>query len=125
LLIHDKVGLGTSEIGRLATLDSVYDLLTTNISSEIQQEVEDIGRRLEHPTRCPVAKALVLLQVADMVQITEESLAAVLHPAVDAEPVLPAVRDAVEQLLQARKARRTEQGAQAAVRSRTVMGRGA
>ncbi len=110
LLIHDKVGLADAEVGRLATFDGVYDLIVTNISSEIQQEVEDISRRIEHPFAVPVAKALVLLQFADMVQVTEESLAAVLHPAVDAEPVLPQVREAVELLLDARKIRRTESG---------------
>ncbi len=109
LLIHPRVGLADASVGRLVTLDSVYDLIATNIASEIQQEIDEIERTLgAFPAR--VAKALALLQFAEAIHTTEENVAAVLHPAVNAPSVLPEVREAVEKLIQARKVRRGEHG---------------
>lgn len=111
LVIHDKLGVAARPLGALITLDSVYDYLNgrNNIGTEIQQEVGDIGRGIgEFDAR--VAKALVLLQFAERVHATEQNLAAVLHPAVDAQSVLPQVQEAVEKLISARKIRRTEHG---------------
>jgi hypothetical protein len=110
LLIHDGVGLADKPLGALVTLDSVYDLISTNIASELQQEIDEIGRHVDHPFAAPVAKALSLLQFAEAVHPSEENLAAVLHPAVDAASVLPKVREAVKALIDARKIRRTEHG---------------
>ncbi len=110
LLIHPKVGLAEQPLGRLVTLDSVYELLTTSIPTELQQELDEIGRQIEHPLAAPVAKALVLVQFAGMVHATEENLAALLHPAADAAGRLAEVREAVERLIEGRKVRRTEQG---------------
>ena len=97
-------------LGALVTFDSVYDLISTNIASEIQHEIDEIERQVDHPFAGPVAKALTLLQFAQAVYTTEENLASVLHPAVDAQSVLPQVREAVEKLISARKIRRTEHG---------------
>jgi hypothetical protein len=109
LVIHPKVGLVHEEVGMLVTFDSVYELVATNIATEIQQEVDEIEKGLgEMPGR--VAKALVLLQFAERAHPSEENLAAVLHPAVHALSVLPQVREAVEKLILARKIRRTEHG---------------
>ncbi len=110
LLIHPKVGLADRPVGPLVTFDSVYELIVTNISSEIQQEIGEIERQVQHPYAGPVAKALALLQFAETVHATDENLAAVLHPGLDAVRVLPQVREAVEKLLEARKIRRTEHG---------------
>lgn len=110
LLVHPKVGLAGESIGRLVTLDAVYELLTTSIPTELQREVDDIARQVDHPLAAAVAKALVLLQFAGNVHTTEESIAAVLHPAADATSQAPQVREAVERLIEARKVRRTEQG---------------
>lgn len=110
LLIHEKAGLADAPIGRLVTFDNVYDLISTNISSEIEQEIDEIERQIEHPYAVKVAKALALLQFVDHVHKTEENLAAVLHPALDAQSVITEVRDAVERLIEARKVRRTEHG---------------
>ena len=109
LLIHEKVGLAAKPLGALVTFDSVYDLISTNIASEAQQEIEEIAQGVgDFEGR--VAKALVLLQFAERAHATEDNLAAVLHPTVDAQSVLPQVRKAVEKLIAARKVRRTEHG---------------
>lgn len=110
LLIHPKVGLAEAAIGRLVTFDSVYELLSTNVSTEIQGEIDEIERQIDHPYAPRVARALALLQFAQAVYTTEENLAAVLHPAIDARGVSEEVREAVERLIDARKVRRTEHG---------------
>ena len=110
LLIHPKVGLAEGAIGRLVTLDSVYELLSTNVSTEIQGEIDEIERQIDHPYAARVAKALALLQFAEAVYTTEENLAAVLHPAIDAAAVSEEIREAVVKLIDARKVRRTERG---------------
>ena len=56
LLIHPKVGLAEAAIGRLVTLDSVYELLSTNVSTEIQGEIDEIERQINHPYGGPSRK---------------------------------------------------------------------
>jgi hypothetical protein len=110
LLIHPKVGLGEAAVGRLVTFDNVYELLSTNVSTEIQGEIDEIERQVDHPYAARVARALALLQFAEAVYTTEDNLAAVLHPAIDARAVGEDVREAVTRLIDARKVRRTERG---------------
>jgi hypothetical protein len=110
LLVHPKVGLAEEQIGRVVTLNSVYDLISTNVSTEMQQEIDEVERQIEHPFAGPVAKALALLQFAEAIYPTEENIAAVLHPGADSASVLADVREAVEKLIDARKIRRTERG---------------
>lgn len=110
LLIHDEINLAAETVGVLVTLDEVYQLLERDLPMELKAEVEEIERQVDHPRAGEVAKALALLQFVEPVATTEESLAAVLHPAVDADSVLPEVRSAVKKLLEARKVRRTERG---------------
>jgi len=110
LVVHDKVGLTDHAVGALVTFDSVYELISTNIASELQLEIGEIEHQVDHPLAGKVAKALSLLQFAEAVHTTEENIAGVLHPAVDAQSLLPQVREAVEKLIAARKIRRTEHG---------------
>ncbi len=110
LLVNPSVGLASREVGALVTLDSVYKLLETSLAGEMQREIEDIERQVEHPLAGPVAKALALLQFAEAVHTTEDNLAAVLHPAIDGLSRRAEVVEAVEKLLAARKIRRTEHG---------------
>ena len=109
LIIHPKVGLAEEQLGRLVTFDSVYELISTNIATEIQQEIEEITQGMGE-LEGRVARALVLLQYAERAHTTEENLAAVLHSALDAQSVLHQVSEAVERLVKARKIRRTEHG---------------
>ena len=61
------------------TFDNVYEVISTNIPTEIKQEIEEIAAGVgEWEAR--VAKALVLLEFAGRAYTTEENLAAVLHP---------------------------------------------
>lgn len=110
LLIDDRINLADEDVGVLVTLDSVYQLMERDLPMELTAEVEEIDRQVSHPLASQVARALALLHFVEPVATTEESIAAVLHPSVDGDSVLPDVRDAVKTLLDARKIRRTERG---------------
>ena len=109
LLIHPDVNLADRPVGALATLDKIYDLVSGNISSEIRGKIAEIAR-VEHPLAQPVAKAICLLQFVQSVHRTPENIAATLHPAVDADSLLPDVRAALEKLEQARMVRLGDEG---------------
>lgn len=110
LLIHPDVNLAGQQVGALATVDKVYDLIANNISSEVRGKIDAIRRQVEHPLAQPVAKAICLLQFVQSVHGTVENIAAGLHPAVDADSRLPEVREAVEALKSAHMIREGEGG---------------
>lgn len=99
LLIHDAVGLAEQPIGKLARIDQVYDLVAGNIASEIRGKIADIKTSCAHPMAQPVAKAICLLQYVQSIHRTAENVAAALHPAIDADSVLPEVKDALQELV--------------------------
>lgn len=110
LLINPSVDLARQPVGRLVTLDHVYNLVEGNIASEVRAKIAAIPRMVEHPMAQPVAKAICLLQYIQSVHRTAENLAAVLHPAVDAHSQLPAVKEALEALVKAHQVRLGEGG---------------
>ena len=110
LIISEKFGLATEEVGALVTLDAAYGLLEDNLPMELRQEVDLVDRAVDEPLTGEVARAIALLQFSEAIHTTEENLAAVLHPTVDADSLLPEVRSAVEALVKARVVRRTESG---------------
>jgi hypothetical protein len=110
LLIHPGVDLAAAPVGNLARLDQVYDLIETNIGSEIRAKIAAIGRQLSHPLAQPVAKAICLLQSVPSVRRTAEDLAAALHPAVGADSQLASVREALRELEAAHQVRQSEDG---------------
>lgn len=111
VLINDRTALGESAVGRLVTLDALYDLLEGLVSSERRRDVEEIGAAYGHDgVETRVAKALALLQFVPPVPRTPENLAAVLHPRVDAAPEREAVAAALQELAGVSKARETEGG---------------
>ena len=109
LIIHERSGLSSSPIGALVTFDSVYELIVTNISTEIQQEIDTIDDKFGL-IEGRIARALVLLQFSDQAHVTEENIAAVLHPSVGGTSLLSDVRAGIDTLISARKIRRTEHG---------------
>ncbi len=105
LLIHEGVKLAEEPVGRLATADQIYDLIASNISSEIRGKITAIKSDVAHPFAQPVAKAICLLQYVKSIHRTAENIAASLHPAVSADSVLPEVKEALRQLVDAQKVR--------------------
>src|SRR5213078_578798 len=49
LLIHPDVDLADQQVGMLARIDQVYDLVSGNIPGEIRGKIDAIGREVEHP----------------------------------------------------------------------------
>lgn len=105
LLTSPSTGLADREVGQLATLDMIYDLVDGNIPSEIRSK---IGRVPE--TERAVAKVICLFQYARSAPATAENIAAGLHPTVDAESVLPDVRHALQLLVRDQFVRESEHG---------------
>lgn len=98
LLIHPDVRLADAELGALARLDQVYDLVSGNISSEIREKIAGIEAKVPHPLAQPVAKVICLLQFVKSVHRTPENIAAALHAGVDAGSRLSEVKDALSAL---------------------------
>ena len=110
LLVHPEVALGEKEVGALATLDQIYDLVSGNIPTELRQKIQSIPGDVDHPLAPAVAKAVCLLQFVQNIPATKENLAAALHPAVDAESRLAEVEAALQALVAAHKVREGERG---------------
>lgn len=110
LLIHPDVDLARKKVGTLVTLDRVYDLVSSNISSEVRQKIDSIGRDVPHKLAQPVAKAVCLLQYERRIPRTAENIAAVLHPSVGADSQLADVKAALDALVAARAVRLGDDG---------------
>tara|TARA_R110000782_G_scaffold30348_6_gene75512 strand:- start:12312 stop:15848 length:3537 start_codon:yes stop_codon:yes gene_type:complete len=110
LLTHPEVGLAGKPVGSLVTLDSVFDLVRGNIASDIRDKIDRIAQEVEHPAALAVAKAICLLQFVPQIKRTPESIAAVLHPAVDADSRLPEINEALQALEHARLIRKGDDG---------------
>lgn len=110
LLIHPDVNLGAHPLGKLVTIDQIYDLVSGNIPSELRGKIDGIRSAVEHPMAQPVAKAICLLQYVRSVHRTAENIAAALHPAVDADSRLPEVKAALTALEKAHQVRQGEDG---------------
>lgn len=98
LLIHPNIKLADQEVGALARMDQVYDLVEGNISSDVRAKIASIPSRVKHPLAPAVAKAVCLLQFVQSVKRTAENIAAALHPGVRADSCLVSVREALAEL---------------------------
>ena len=110
LLIHPNVALADQEVGKLVRIDQIFDLVSSNIPSELRGKISDIGRQVEHPYAASVAKAICLLQFVKSIHRTAENIAACLHPAVDADSCLTEVKAALEKLEKAKSVRLGDDG---------------
>ncbi|MDZ4064472.1 MAG: BREX system P-loop protein BrxC [Coriobacteriia bacterium] len=98
LLIHPDVRLADADVGALARLDQVYDLVSGNIGSEIREKIDGIPAKVPHDLAQSVAKVICLLQFVKSVHRTPDNIAAALHQAVDADSRLSEVKDALAAL---------------------------
>lgn len=105
LLIHEGVKLAENEVGGLARIDQIYDLVAGNLPSEIRGKIELMATRVAHPRAGAVAKAICLLQYVKSLHRTPENIAAALHPGVDSDSMLPEVKEALRMLIDAHQVR--------------------
>ena len=110
LIVHPQCGLGDRSVGALAPLDVIYDLVVSNIPSELRDTIGGIESKVAHPWAERVAKAVCLLQFVKSVHRTQRNLAALLHPGVEADSCLSEVEGAVSALVGAGRLREGSDG---------------
>jgi hypothetical protein len=110
LLIHPDVNLATAPIGELARIDQIYDLVSSNIPSELRGKIEAVPSQVEHPLAQSVAKAICLLQYVQSIHRTPENIAAALQPSVEGNSRPAEVKAALDELEQALLVRRGDDG---------------
>ncbi len=113
MMINDRTRLADAPIGRLVTLDLVYELLEAGnlLPSEIAKEINDVKTRLKgNDLALRLVKAIALLESVKDLPRTPHNLAVVLHPGVDAQPLLGTVKSALSELEKAQFIRNTEEG---------------
>lgn len=124
---NPDIRLADADVGRLATLDMVYDQQAANLPSERRTDIDTvIAAFKEDPLAIKVAKALCVLEYADqsagvgssaasdkaraVVPRTVENLAAVLHPGIEESSLAANIRDALARLEEKGRVRKTPQG---------------
>jgi len=110
LLIHPDTKLAEEPVGTLARIDQVYDLVSSNIPSEIRGKIDEIEDKVDHAYAQPVAKVICLLQYVKSIHRTDDNIAAMLYPSVDADSKLPQTKEALSALREAHQVRRGENG---------------
>ncbi len=111
MIISPRTNLGEQPVGRLVTLDLVYDLLEGNLTTERRKDIADIATRLsDTPMTLRVAKAIALLEFVKDLPRSPENIAAVLYEQVDGQPLVEEVKMSVKRLEEAQFVRETAEG---------------
>lgn len=110
LLINPAVNLAEAKVGDLVRLDQVYDLVESNIGSEVRAKIAAISKELSHPLAQPVAKVICLLQYVRSVHRSAENIAAALHGSVGGDSQLASVKEALRELETSHKVRQGDDG---------------
>ncbi len=110
LLIHPDVNLAAKPVGELARIDQIYDLVSSNIPSELRGKIEAVSDQVEHLLAQPVAKAICLLQYVQSIHRTPENIAATLQSSVEGDSRLAEIKAALDELERALLVRRGDDG---------------
>lgn len=116
MLVSERTRFLDQPVGRLVSIDRIYDLLKESIPVEKQQHILEIERRLDredeyHAMASRVAKAICLMEfVQQDLPATPKNIAALLIQGVTTAPPLPAVDWSLYHLKQAHFAYDTEDG---------------
>jgi len=111
MLVSERTHMADRPVGRLVSLDLIYELVEGNLSTEKQKDISDIAVSFgvdEWPLR--VAKAVALLEFVRDLPRTEKNIAAVLVDTVGKPAPVGQVTQALERLVQAQFVRSTEEG---------------
>ena len=111
LVVDPRAGLGDESVGALVTLDRAYDLLETVIPTAWQSEVEQVAAKYGADSiESKAIKAVALCSDVGALPLTAENIGVLLHPAIDAESVLSAVRTACQHLVEDDRLRAGDDG---------------
>ncbi|HXF72495.1 MAG TPA: BREX system P-loop protein BrxC [Actinomycetota bacterium] len=111
MVVDPRTGLAEAEVGALATAAMGYDLLEAVLpNTSWRSEVEAVEARHPGGLEAPVAKAVAVLSGVKALKLEAGNLAALLHPAVDAESLRDGVAQALRTLTEEEVLRATEEG---------------
>lgn len=111
MLINPKINLADGEVGELVTIDKIYDLIETNLSSEKKRDIDEIKHRFgDDEWTTKVAKAICLLEFVRDLPRSPENIAALLHPSIFSDSVLSQVKESIDKLEKAQFIKMTEEG---------------
>jgi hypothetical protein len=112
MIINPRTKLGEQPVGRLVTLEQVYDLLEGNLTTERRKDIADVAARLSDvdPMVLKVVKALALLEFVRDLPRTPDNIAAVLYDRVDGGAIVEQVQASLEHLEEAQFAREMAEG---------------
>ena len=115
MLVSPRTAFAQQPLGRMVTLDQIYELVEGNLSTEKQKDIYDITQRFENrieafPFAIRVAKALCLLEFVRDLPRTEGNIAACLVDAANKTAPLADVEKALNLLKDAQFVRNTESG---------------
>ena len=115
VLVSDRTGLAKKPVGTLVTLDTVYELVEGNFSTEKQKDISDISQTFADDPQdegwaARVAKVVALLELVRDLPRTPANIAACLVDSVGAAKPVAAVEAALDRLQSAKFVRNTEEG---------------
>jgi hypothetical protein len=111
MLVNDRTKLADEPVGTLVTLDRLYELLESSLSTEIRRDISDVDSKFaENPWCKKVIRAVALLSFVRDLPRTAHNIAALLYPRIDAPSPLKDVEEAVRQLVEAQHLRDSEDG---------------
>ncbi len=114
MLVSERTGLAKQPIGKLVTVDKIYELVEGNLSSEKQKDISDITETFRSQPNgamtARVAKTVALLEFVRDLPRTESNIAASLVDEVGQPAPLEQVQQAVNKLADAQFLRKTDQG---------------
>ncbi|MEW6425901.1 MAG: BREX system P-loop protein BrxC [Bacillota bacterium] len=115
MLVSERTRMADQEIGKLVTLDLIFELIEGNLSTEKQKDISDIRHRFKNDPEdngwaARVAKAICLLEFVRDLPRTENNLAALLVDEIGKPAPLGEVQAALKRLSDAQFIRHTEEG---------------
>lgn len=111
MLVSKRTGLKDADVGRLVTVDLIFELVEETLSSERRKDIDDVNETFGADSwESKVAKAISLVEFIRDLPRTEANLAALLHERVESSSCINEVRAALESLQKAQFVRRAEDG---------------
>jgi hypothetical protein len=111
MLVGHRTKMAEEKVGRLVTLDLVFNLLEGNLPMEKQKDITDIEDRFSDEPWCGrVAKVICLLEFVRDLPRTEKNIASLLYDAVGADYSLDMVLGALQRLVDHQFVKETEEG---------------
>jgi hypothetical protein len=111
MLVSERTNLAAAPVGRLVTLDLVYELVEGSLSTEKRRDVSQVEQSCaDNPWCARVIKAIALLEFVRGLPRTEVNLAALLYEQLGGPSPLGPVQQALERLEQGQFIRLTDEG---------------